>query len=192
MAAFHVAAALLTSRKSCSTTASPPDTVLRERGHLARAARRASAPLAAGQVAPHSGLMWFRNDSQALETCSCLREEQGPARALKAVRPLRCTGKLQVTAFLRFRLPGRSCRTARCRCGRCSALRRLAWKPSYNGVCWRWRSGSARQSATLPYMAIAIGSSEINCCSHLQRPPRASKPRASFYGRIRGRGPLFG
>ena len=82
MAALRVAAARWALRKSRNTTASPPVTGLRERGHLARAARRASAPLAAGQAAPHSGLMRFRNDSQALGTCSCLREEQGPARAL--------------------------------------------------------------------------------------------------------------
>ena len=77
MAPLYVAAARRTSRKSRSTRASPSVTALRERGRRARAARRASAPLAAGQAAPHSGLMWCRNNVGALGASACLREVQG-------------------------------------------------------------------------------------------------------------------
>ena len=89
VAALRVAASRRTKRKSRSTRASPSITALRERGRLARAAQRASAPLAAGQAARHPGLMWYRNNVGVLAACLCFREVQGrcavhPTRARRA------------------------------------------------------------------------------------------------------------
>ena len=77
MAPLYVAAARQTSRKSRSTRASPSLAALREHGCRARAAQRASAPLAAGQAARHPGLMWCRNNVGTLGASACLREVQG-------------------------------------------------------------------------------------------------------------------
>ena len=77
MALLYVAAARRTSRKSRNTTASPSVTALLERGHRARAARRASMPLPAGQAARHPGLMRCWNNVGALGASACLREVQG-------------------------------------------------------------------------------------------------------------------
>ena len=137
MAALRVAAARWTLRKSCSTTASPPVTGLRERGHLASAARRAFAPLAAGQAAPLSGLMRFRSDSQTLGTCSCLREEQGRC----AVRPSHARRARLASCESRFFCAYASLDHAVAQRyedlapGWCQ----LGWPA--NDVCWGWRSG---------------------------------------------------
>ena len=77
VAAFYVAAARRTSRKSRSTRASPFVTALRKRGRRARAARRASMPLPAGHAARHPGLMWCRNNVGTFGASACLREVQG-------------------------------------------------------------------------------------------------------------------
>ena len=83
MADLRVAAARRTLRKSRSTGTSPFVTALCERGRRARAARRASAPLAAGQAAPHPGLMRCWNNVGALAARACLREDSaGSARVL--------------------------------------------------------------------------------------------------------------
>ena len=112
MAALRVAAARWTLRKSCSTTASPPVTGLRERGPpcpCGTASLRAPSSGAGGtSFRPHAVQERQPNTRNVL----LLAGRAGSVRCPSVSRPPRATGQLRVSFFLRLRLPGPCRRSA--------------------------------------------------------------------------------